>query len=282
MQRDGSMYNATNRYYYLHDRLGSERMLIDADAAVQNCYTFDPWGNIFDNELEENVSNPYRFAGYLWDDETGMANCNARIYDPVIGRFTSRDPVRGSFREPMTLHAYLYCADDPINRIDPTGEFTFSELKTSMGIQGGLSSWLGQRLLKGVLGGIQDALISGAITKSKGEGFWKGATSGFISGSVPAFLGATGIAASFISGGISGFYSAYQDQRRIEEMLISGTIGALYGGAFYQTFSSKLTVINPASTLDAIKDYLAGTAGGAVGGNVSDAFMEIYYFFKEW
>jgi|GEM_PF-1307195 len=126
MQRDGSMYNGTNRYYYLHDRLGSVRMIIDADAAVQNCYTYDPWGNIFDNEIEENVSNPYRFAGYFWDDEIKMANCNARIYDPVIGRFTSRDPVFGRFQEPMTLHAYLYCSYDPVNMVDPTGEWALA------------------------------------------------------------------------------------------------------------------------------------------------------------
>gem|GEM_PF-3394003 len=119
MQRDGSMYNAgTRRYFYLHDRLGSVRMVIDPNAAVQNHYSFDPWGNIFDNEIEENVSNPYRFAGYFWDDETGLAYCNARIYDPVIGRFTSRDPVCGLFNEPFTLHAYLYCPNNPINMTD--------------------------------------------------------------------------------------------------------------------------------------------------------------------
>jgi len=98
-------------------------MIIDPNAAVQNYYTFDPWGNIFDNQIEENVSNPYRFAGYFWDDETKQSQCYRRQYDPVIGRFTSRDPVRGSFRDPMTLHAYLYCADNPINFIDPGGEF---------------------------------------------------------------------------------------------------------------------------------------------------------------
>jgi RHS repeat-associated protein len=47
--------------------------------------------------------------------------CDARHYSS--GRFLTRDPVRGKFSEPMTLHQYLYCMNDPINRIDPTGEF---------------------------------------------------------------------------------------------------------------------------------------------------------------
>jgi hypothetical protein len=38
-------------------------------------------------------------------------------------RFTSRDPVRGEQNESLTLHRYLYCVNDPANRIDINGEF---------------------------------------------------------------------------------------------------------------------------------------------------------------
>jgi hypothetical protein len=37
-------------------------------------------------------------------------------------RFTSRDPVRGKFTEPMSLHKYLYCWNEPINRVDLDGK----------------------------------------------------------------------------------------------------------------------------------------------------------------
>jgi hypothetical protein len=37
-------------------------------------------------------------------------------------RFTSRDPVRGKFTEPMSLHKYLYCWNEPINRVDLNGK----------------------------------------------------------------------------------------------------------------------------------------------------------------
>jgi hypothetical protein len=44
------------------------------------------------------------------------------MYDPYIGRFTTFDPVRGKVTEPLTLHKYLYCLNDPINATDPSGE----------------------------------------------------------------------------------------------------------------------------------------------------------------
>jgi hypothetical protein len=43
------------------------------------------------------------------------------MYDTGIGRFTSRDPVRGNSEEPLTLHRYLYCQNEPVNGTDPTG-----------------------------------------------------------------------------------------------------------------------------------------------------------------
>lgn len=112
-----------NRYFYLHDRMGSTRQVINASAAVVNSYTYDPWGNAFATEMSESVSNHYQFANYHWDSTIGMYYLNARWYDPAILRFTGRDPVNGKFNEPMTLHPYLYCLNNPINATDPSGEF---------------------------------------------------------------------------------------------------------------------------------------------------------------
>jgi len=118
-QHDGD-YNAS-RYFYLHDRLGSVRQIINTSGTVENCYFYAPWGGCTGSETDENVDNWYGFAGYWSDDEAESYYCNARNY--YRGRFTTRDPVRGSFKEPMSLHAYLYCLNDPVNRTDPTGEF---------------------------------------------------------------------------------------------------------------------------------------------------------------
>jgi RHS repeat-associated protein len=46
---------------------------------------------------------------------------SARYYNPLTGRFLSRDPEDGKAKIPATLHKYLYANGDPVNRIDPRG-----------------------------------------------------------------------------------------------------------------------------------------------------------------
>jgi RHS repeat-associated protein len=37
------------------------------------------------------TENPFRYASYFYDDETGLYYLNARYYDPGMGRFITRD-----------------------------------------------------------------------------------------------------------------------------------------------------------------------------------------------
>jgi RHS repeat-associated protein len=112
-----------DRYFYLSDRNNNVRELINDSGSVENCYYYTPWGGTTGSETEENISNWYGFGGYWVDEEVGQYYCNARQYDVGTRRFTTRDPVRGTFKEPMTLHPYLYCLNDPVNKIDPNGKF---------------------------------------------------------------------------------------------------------------------------------------------------------------
>ena len=111
------------KYFYLHDRLGSVRLVIDDQSAVKNTYTYEPFGEMFATECTETTENPFKFTGQYFDSEIEEYYLRARQYNPQIARFTSRDPVRGKFKEPLTLHKYLYSNNDPINMIDPTGKF---------------------------------------------------------------------------------------------------------------------------------------------------------------
>jgi hypothetical protein len=47
------------------------------------------------------------------------------MYQPTTGRFDRLDDFAGDFRNPQSLHKYLYVHGDPINGIDPTGRFEF-------------------------------------------------------------------------------------------------------------------------------------------------------------
>jgi RHS repeat-associated protein len=111
----------SSRYFYLHDRLGSVRLIIDTSGNVKNRYTYQPFGKLFASETEENILNPFKFTGQWLDSEFGWYYLRARMYAPVLGRFTSRDLIWGDYDQPLTLHKYLYCTNDPVNKFDPTG-----------------------------------------------------------------------------------------------------------------------------------------------------------------
>ncbi|MGD0261337.1 MAG: RHS repeat-associated core domain-containing protein [Verrucomicrobiota bacterium] len=51
--------------------------------------------------------------------DTGVSR--ARYYQPNTGRFWTMDTFQGNQEDPLSLHKYLYGADDPVNRIDPSG-----------------------------------------------------------------------------------------------------------------------------------------------------------------
>ena len=116
------MRHGADNYFYLHDRLGSVRQIINSAGNVVQLYTFNPFGEVLESSHGSQApSNCFMFTGQYFDYEIDEYYLRARQYDPYIYRFTSRDPILGDFKEPLALHAYLYCLNDPINLIDPNG-----------------------------------------------------------------------------------------------------------------------------------------------------------------
>jgi RHS repeat-associated protein len=56
-----------------------------------------------------------------WDGEVGLYYLRARYYDPSLGRFIQEDAVEGSADLPASQNRYVYCQNDPVSLIDPTG-----------------------------------------------------------------------------------------------------------------------------------------------------------------
>ena len=103
----------------LHDRTGSVRQIINTSANVVRYYTYEPFGEVL--EEDGTLSNNMMFTGQYFDTEIDQYYLRARQYDPHVSRFTARDPVLGRLQEPLTLHVYLYCENDPVNLFDPDG-----------------------------------------------------------------------------------------------------------------------------------------------------------------
>ena len=62
-----------------------------------------------------------RCSAEQYDFDLGLYYLRARYYNPLTGRFLSRDPEDGVITDPASLHKYMYAGGDPVNRVDPRG-----------------------------------------------------------------------------------------------------------------------------------------------------------------
>jgi len=62
----------------------------------------------------------YAYTGREWDKETGLYYYRARYYDPMEGRFISKDTISFSGGD---VNLYGYVQNNPVNRTDPLGLF---------------------------------------------------------------------------------------------------------------------------------------------------------------
>lgn len=103
-------------YYTVHNGYGDIIQLTDENGTVVASYNYDAWGNIISETGSAAALNPYRYAGYRFDDVTGLYYLSARYYAPSLGRFLSRDPL-------FSNNLYLYSNNNPLMYVDPTGYY---------------------------------------------------------------------------------------------------------------------------------------------------------------
>ncbi|WP_240110031.1 ricin-type beta-trefoil lectin domain protein [Streptomyces sp. MUM 203J] len=81
----------------------------------------DPFGN--ERSGATSGMNPQSHAGFLGqtrDDASGYQPLGARLYDPVVGRFISADPIL-DLADPLQSNGYAYAHNNPVTLSDPTG-----------------------------------------------------------------------------------------------------------------------------------------------------------------
>jgi len=119
--------------YPAYDGNGNVTTLVDGTGAASGIYEYDPYGNLLASAGPATTTNPYRFSTKPVDPETGWLYYGYRWYDPVEGRWTSRDPIE----EAGGRNLYGFVDNDPIDWFDIFGK------GKGKGSPGGNNRWRG-------------------------------------------------------------------------------------------------------------------------------------------
>jgi RHS repeat-associated protein len=114
----------TGTHCATHDGNGNVTALVNAATGLESArYDYDPFGNLLQASGPFAAENPYRFSTQYTDDITGLLYYGYRHYDPVHGRWLSRDPIG----EAGGVNLYGFIGNDGVNKVDVLGMF-WSEL----------------------------------------------------------------------------------------------------------------------------------------------------------
>ena len=105
--------------YFIYDGHGSTRMLMDIGGNMVNVMAYDAFGNLI--ATNGILQTSYLYSGQQYDPDLGLYYNRARYVNTGTGRFWTMDTDEGDQEDPLSLHKYLYGADDPVNLDDPSG-----------------------------------------------------------------------------------------------------------------------------------------------------------------
>jgi RHS repeat-associated protein len=132
---DGSKAPAAIAIYYYHpDHLGSNTLLTDMTGKPYQLFLNLPFGETMAEQFTTGGAylNKWKFNGKELDAETGLYYYGARYYDPRSSVWLGVDPKAEKY---PNIGGYVYCANNPLIFIDPTGEFILG-YQSSMQMRG--------------------------------------------------------------------------------------------------------------------------------------------------
>ena len=118
-----AMKKGNTTYFYHYNAHGDVIALTDEQGNIVARYQYDAWGNILSQSGALADENPYRYAGYQYDKETGLYYLIARYYHPTHGVSLSLDPDPGDADDILTQNGYAYANNNPVMLVDPDGHY---------------------------------------------------------------------------------------------------------------------------------------------------------------
>ena len=287
-----------NRQVYIcRDHLGSITHITSSTGAVIQELSYDALGRLRNpstqvvytpgNEPELFLGRGY--SGHEHLAQFGLINMNARLYDPVVGRFLSPDPYVQSPDFSQNFNRYSYCLNNPLKYTDPNGEFWHIVIGAAVGgVANLIMNWgncdgfweYAAAFTAGAVGGAATAAVGGtdggasfwaAVGVSAGAGALTASTNSVISQTINNFSGSVDwsqVGFNGLVGGVSGMASYGAGQ------WASNHLGNAILGGFQ---------INSPMLSQGINGMIGGAAGGYAsgftagfmfsGGNLDAAFQ---------
>ncbi|MGN9909976.1 RHS repeat-associated core domain-containing protein [Phytohabitans sp. LJ34] len=113
-----------------NDHQNTSTWAVSATTATVTHRRQDPFGNDRGSNRPWTANQQGYHAGT--EDLGGLVSMGARFYDPVTGRFISRDPIV-VFEDVQQVNGYSYASNNPVTTSDPSG---LRELECSPGAEG--------------------------------------------------------------------------------------------------------------------------------------------------
>ena len=232
------------------DYLGNITHIATTSGTLVAEYSYDPWGRLRDPETLDIYPAGYEpelflgrgFTGHEHLTWFGLVNMNARLYDPLLGRFLSPDPYVQAPEFTQSFNRYTYALNNPLKYSDFSGELFGIDDALFVIAAGAVIGSLSGAAIAGQTGaqGFTEwagYIIGGAAVGAVSAG-WASAVGGAVASltHLGGFIGGaiSGIASGATGGAISGFFNTLMAGGSFYDATLSSLesagIGALTGG----------------------------------------------------
>lgn len=143
------------REYFLYNAIGSTSALTDDSGSVISTTNYGAWGA--ETGTTGSSENVRKFSTKERSASIGLDYFGFRYYDYDLGRFTTRDPSG----YPDGPNNYLYCDNNPVNKIDALGLYSWWDDVIGTATEFSKMAWQGTKEVASIIGEGSAAVVTG-------------------------------------------------------------------------------------------------------------------------
>ena len=116
-----------NKYFYAHNVHNDIAAILDNNGSIVVEYKYNAWGELLATTGTYATTlgklNPFRYRGYVYDEESGLYYLRNRYYNPELQRFICADDCVVCADKVLGCNVYAYCLNNPVMYKDEVGSW---------------------------------------------------------------------------------------------------------------------------------------------------------------